>query len=231
MKINVTKTLADYVYISSITTSDFSEADLELMNDFGIPQIDLGGDFGGDPAEELGSVDMSAGHDWSSVNQAFIVTVNDEDAATITLDADCADQDEIVEHINEQLADAELDDLVEAYASTTYVGLRTVHEGDDQELILAIGTPDALATLGITAGTYAGDGAPDVTLTSRLRPVKTAEGEPMVQRFDARDERFTGGAELDADLWTTTIVALIKSAMDTLRAEADDFSGETVETY
>lgn len=230
MKICVTKTLADNVYISSIATSKFSEADKELMADFGVPVVQLGGDFGGDPAEDLGNVDLSGGHDWDAVNQAFIITVNGEGPTTITLDADCADLDEVVEHINAVLADEGFEDLAEAYASTNFVGLRTVHEGDDQEMILAVGTPDALATMGITAGTYEGDGAPDFTLTSKLAEVDTQD-TPMVQRFDARDERFSGAAQLSADLWTETIVARIKSAMDVLRVENDSFSGETCETY
>ena len=230
MKICVTKTLADNVYISSIATSKFSEADQELMRDFGTPTINVGGDFAGDPASKVGTVSMAAGHDWSSVNQKFVATVNGGTATTVTLNAACADLAACVAHINAALATAGIDDVMEAYASTNYVGLRTVHSGDDQELVLAAGTPDALATLGIAAGTYEGDGAPDFTLTSRLRSVATYN-EPVVQRFDARDERFSGAAQLSADLWTTTVVALIKTAMDTLRAENDSFSGESCETY
>lgn len=232
MKIDVIRTLADQVYICSIATSSFSEADQGLMSDFGTPDIDLGGTFGGTEALALGTVDISSGFNWDTDPQTFSVAVNGADPVEIALDADCDDLEEAIAHINAVFATVSMSSVVEAYPSSNYIGISTVHAGQDQELILTAGTyeEDVLATLGITPGTYAGVGAPDVELPARLRPINTLD-TPMVQRFDARDERFVGGAEMDADLWISTIVTRIKAAVDTLRAERDTFSGETSETY
>lgn len=234
MKICTTKTLNDNVYIASITTSDFSEADKELMNDFGEPTINIGGDYSGDKADSgAGTVDMSAGHDWSSAPEEFDVRVNGGTLITVVLNSSCADVLAVVAEINSAIAAASLGSLIEAYQSSGYVGIRTIHAGEDQELILQSGGDeyaDALVTLGLTPATYAGFDAPDFTLTTSLRAIQTGE-DPLVQRFDVRDERFAGAAQLSAELWALEIVERIKTAMDNLRDEQDTFSGQYCETY
>jgi hypothetical protein len=49
MKIRTFKKLDNDVYRVSIYTEDWSEGDTLLMQKFGEPEIDLGGDFGGSP--------------------------------------------------------------------------------------------------------------------------------------------------------------------------------------
>jgi hypothetical protein len=53
MKIRVVKDVDDNVFNVNIFTEDFSQADLDLMENFGEPEIDLGGSFTGPPAFTL----------------------------------------------------------------------------------------------------------------------------------------------------------------------------------
>ena len=230
MKICNTQDINNNVYIVSIATSDFSEADNNLMEDFGEPTINVGGDFAGSVASHAGTVDLTAGYDFSALNETFSIDPNGSGAVVITLNANCADQAAVITEINEELASAGVSD-VEAYdAGSGLVGLRTTEAGAGKNFVLAAGAVnDALAVLGMTAATYSGSGAPNFTLTEALRLVKNES--PFVERFDVRDEVYAGDAEESALLWASTIIARIKVAMDALRANADGFSGESCETY
>jgi hypothetical protein len=69
-------------------------------------------------------------------------------------------------------------------------------------------------------------GPPAITLPANL--VRLKSDSPFREVFDFRDDV---QAEAQADVWGDEIVVRIKAAMDTLRANMDDFSGETLETY
>lgn len=102
-----------------------------------------------------GTVDISSGFDWGTTNQDFSINVNGTGATTVTLDTACVSQATVVTEINDAFTAAGVTG-VEAYAvGTLYVGIRTTanHVGG---FVLAAGTTDALATLGIAAGTYIG---------------------------------------------------------------------------
>ena len=122
-------------------------------------------------ATHVGTANLSSGHDWSGTSQTFSINVNNAGATEVTLDSACANVAEVVTEINTQLGTASVTG-VEAYASTNYVGIRTTTAGGTQTFILAAGSPNALTTLGWTAGTYTGTAA----VTGTLLDAKTGGG-------------------------------------------------------
>jgi len=90
---------------------------------------------------------------------------------------------------------------------------------NDGELMASYGEPE------IDLG---GDftGPPAFSLPNSLSRIKS--GSPFVGKFDADDE---AQAEDFADIWTVEIIVRLKAAIDALRANTDEFTGETVETY
>lgn len=105
-------------------------------------------------ATAIGNVDMSGGHDWSAGNEDFIIyTTVVPGGATITLDANCANQAAVISHINTKLTGAGISD-VEAYdAGSNYVGIKKNVEGDYSFRFSSI---NAHLTLGIILGIYIG---------------------------------------------------------------------------
>jgi hypothetical protein len=230
MKIYTIKILENGICVTSVATSDFSCTDIQRMEDFEEPQINTGGLFrAGTQGVETGSVDLSAGYDFQAAPKAFGVAVNGLAPATVPLIAACADLAAVVLHINTGLAALALDLLVEAVESGTHVRLQTVAGGASQSMVLSAGVPDdALAVLGMAAGTYSGTGPDDFTLPNDLARVKS--DSPFVGRFDSRDL----GVELAAergDIYGDKLTARIKAAMDELRLLTDDFTDETMITY
>jgi hypothetical protein len=69
-------------------------------------------------------------------------------------------------------------------------------------------------------------GPPAYSLPTNLVALKS--DSPFREAFDSKD--FVD-AEDRANVWADEIVVRIKAAMDTLRANMDDFSGEDLETY
>lgn len=229
MKICQVNDINNNVYVVSISTSDFSEADTNLMTDFGEPTINVGGSFGGTVASHQGVIDLSGGHDWNALNETFSIDSNGAGPVIVTLDANCADLDEVITEINSQMVLAAVED-VEAYdAGSGHVGLRSIQAGAGINFVLAGGAPDALVTLGMATGTYTGSGAPNFEIPDAQRLVRNES--PFIEKFDARDEVYPGDAQASADLWASTIITRIKSAMTVLRANTDGFSGESCETY
>jgi len=91
-------------------------------------------------------------------------------------------------------------------------------EGDD-ELMASYGEPEI--DLG---GSFTGP--PAFTLPSNLTRIKS--GSPFIGRFDGSDYP---DAEERADVWAAEVVVRLKAAIDALRANSDDFTGESVEQY
>jgi hypothetical protein len=91
-------------------------------------------------------------------------------------------------------------------------------EGDD-ELMASYGEPEI--DLG---GAFTGP--PAFTLPSNLTRIKS--GSPFIGRFDGSDHV---DAEERADVWAAEVIVRLKAAIDTLRANSDTFTGETLEQY
>lgn len=107
----------------------------------------------GDPAG-----DVSGGHDWSTGSQSFAISVQGGPSVVVTLDANCADEQDVVTHINARLAAAGATG-VEAFViwhgdeTERYVGLRTTATGADQQLVISSSTATAID---LVDGSYAG---------------------------------------------------------------------------
>jgi len=74
-----------------------------------------------------------------------------------------------------------------------------------------------------------GDFGGTVDLATQIKKVLTES--PFVQGFDTRDDVTPGDAEANAEAWALTIVTRLQAVMDTLRANTDEYSGESVITY
>ena len=122
-------------------------------------------------AIHLGTANLSSGHDWSGTSQKFSINVNGGGLTEVTLDSACVSVAEVVTEVNSQLSTAGVTGA-EAYASTNYVGIRTTATGADKTIVLSAGSPNALTTLGWTAGTYTGTAA----VTGSLLDAKTGGG-------------------------------------------------------
>jgi hypothetical protein len=89
----------------------------------------------------------------------------------------------------------------------------------DNELMASYGEPEI--DLG---GSFTGPPAFD--LPNDLVRIKS--GSPFVEKFDGDD---FGDAEDRATVWADEVVVRLKDAIDTLRSNSDDFTGENVEQY
>ncbi len=126
------------------------------------------------PGTVTGSQNLSTGHDWSGANaKTFAIEVNGGEPNTITCDADCDDLTAVLAALNAKLAAADLDNLIEAVASTNFVKLQTKASGAAETIEIAEGT-GALAQLGITAGTYAGNDGTTYTAAVKINGVEQA---------------------------------------------------------
>lgn len=113
-----------------------------------------------------GDVDLSAGHDWSAINQTFDITITIDGTPialkTILLSDNCVSVSQIITHINSRFEAAGIDGDVEAYQYVDNgIAFRTIRQGADQGILVGTGGVDALATLGLdqyhaiyTAGTF-----------------------------------------------------------------------------
>jgi hypothetical protein len=105
--------------------------------------------------------DYGTGVGWTLTPQSFTISINGSAPQTITLDADCTLLAAVVTLINNKLIAAfGAGVMVEAFASGNNVGLRSLSTGAIQTFTLGAGAPDALTTLGMTAGTYSGTANP-----------------------------------------------------------------------
>jgi len=110
----------------------------------------------GSYASAVGSVDLSAGFDWATTPQKFQINM----ALTlydVNLTANCTTLQEVINHINYAFASdngyGDMSAVYEAYdAGSNHVGIRNLSGAAN--FLLAVGTPDALATFGIAANTY-----------------------------------------------------------------------------
>jgi hypothetical protein len=114
-------------------------------------------------AVHVGTANLSSGHDWSATSQTFSINVSNAGDDLVTLDSACASVADVVTEVNSQLSTAGVSG-VEAYASGNYVAIRTTAAGATQSFVLSAGSPNALTTLGWTAGTYTGTAASSGTL-------------------------------------------------------------------
>lgn len=121
-------------------------------------------------SEADGTIVLTSGHDWSSVSQTFGITIRSNGTLgslkTITLNTNCADAAAIAAAINTQFIAQDIDDYVEARVDAyNRIYIRGLVETDPAVIntpnyngfVLATGSPNALATLGLTAGTYTGN--------------------------------------------------------------------------
>ena len=100
---------------------------------------------------------FGTGVGWASTPQSFTINVNGTGAKTVTLNTDCETQVQVINEINSSFTTAVPSAVtgVEAYnAGSGRVGIRTLSTGVLQTFTLGAGAPNALPTLGMTAGTY-----------------------------------------------------------------------------
>ncbi len=114
-------------------------------------------------ASHTGTADLSGGHDWSGLNnEEFDIDINLTGVQTIVLDASCADLAAVITHINNKFIAAGIGGLVQAVPSGNNVEFVTTGSGSGEQIDISYNAvptwPDALLTLGMTAGTYTGDG-------------------------------------------------------------------------
>lgn len=234
MKININKTLDNGVCRARIATSDFSELDWSLMRDFCEPTINLGGLFStGVHGSAAGTVDMTAGYDFSDAEPAFIATYTYGALApvvrTVVLNQACTDAAAVASHVQTQIS-AQFGPGI--FTVTAGIGgditISTAGGGASYSMELAAGDPDALVLLGITAAAYAGSGDDDFTLPNRLARVKS--DSPFIIGFDSRDTSLARASYM-GDTWAAQIVSKIEADMDALRTYADDYTDESMISY
>jgi hypothetical protein len=231
MKIRVIKALVDGVYKSAVSCEDFSEADINLMSEFGQPEIDIGGVFllSGTPASQVGTVDMSTGADWTSDNRVVSFAFKGG-TATCRLDTLCVDAAAVANRINEQLA-VVAPSILGMRVSASPAGILTASstgKGQTYSLSIVDVANSAYAQIGWTPSVAYGSGPDDFYKTPDLRRIRL--DSPFLAAFDSRDLGDVG-AQASADGWTTTVTARIKSSMAVLRGHSDVYAGESLETY
>jgi hypothetical protein len=236
VKIRTHNTIENGKYRVTKLTEDFSEADVEGMEEFGEPEIDLGGSFGTDPVFELSTnlEKVKTGspftyrfdtrdHDLNQVNQ--ISVAGSGDAPTLggkyfDLTTTSSNYRVWFDENNTSTPPAD--------------GGRTLVEVD---LPLAGTTTDTAAAL-VSAldalpdlSAAPGDLALDVLATDAgYGPVvdavhgTTVDGELVLTTPVQGDS-----AQYRAEAWDTEISARITAAILELRQLMDTFSGETVE--
>lgn len=153
--------------------------------DFGVSLCEsIKSDGSGEPLVELvGTVDLSAGHDWSAANETFVL-----DAITITLNANCANTAAITNHIINQI-DGSVLDINNYYISDngTYISIGYV------QFNLTAGS-GALTTIGWPVGTY----------LYNIVFLMAKRVEPNVS-FDPGINSFPNGLSFDINLGERTI--------------------------
>lgn len=169
------------------------------------------------PAAATGDADLSLGHDWSGGNaKTLSLKVNDEDAAILSLDADCDTLEEVLALINAKILAAGLDELAEAVASGNYVKLQTIGTGSGESLVLAEGD-GALAQLGIDAGSYAGTSGTDKIIGIYN---EFADAASMIEAgFSTSDPEYVMAGKMFGQSPSPEKVAVyIRSAIDSITA-------------
>ncbi len=131
--------------------------------DYGTPESheDILEDRVASSASVTGTEDLSGGYDWSATNETFELSYDGGAAATVTLDANAGNLGDIQTELLAEIEAAVGPDLFTVNLVVgMYVEVSLVETGDDHYFTLAAGDPeDALATLGLAAGTYVGDDA------------------------------------------------------------------------
>lgn len=111
----------------------------------------------------IGTVDVSAGVDWSGTNDTFGISYKGGSIQVITLNANCADDDAIAAHIQARIdAAIVVNDLVVS-ASGGYIQITSTVEGTVEFFALSNGGGTVLATIGWLLGTYSGTNGSTIT--------------------------------------------------------------------
>lgn len=120
-------------------------------------------------AFKIGSVNVSGGHDFSAGGvDYFDITVDGGAVKTIDLTANCANLADVLTDINTEFVEEGIDALVEAVAdSAKYVKIQTKTSGSAHHFTLTNGIGTALAVLGLgaTGTTYTGTDSTAATFT------------------------------------------------------------------
>ena len=142
----------------NISRMDRLNGRIQLRKVFNKIVSDDRNDFPATVAAAVSVNDLSSGHDWSTTNETFDINVNGGGRVTVTLDATCANLAAVIAEINTAFTEQSITG-VEAYDPdvSNCVGIRTTGTGADKSFILyAAEENNALATLGLSAGTYQG---------------------------------------------------------------------------
>lgn len=114
----------------------------------------------------IGTVDLTNGFDWFTINQEFGIDVNNTGRKNVSLAVATTDVATTVTAINAALANAAVEGVV-AYSVGENVGIKASANGIDQIFALTVGTVDAIATLGWTVGTVIGK-SKELQMTARF---------------------------------------------------------------
>ncbi|MFP4384030.1 MAG: hypothetical protein ACLFSE_08265 [Spirochaetia bacterium] len=112
-----------------------------------------------------GTVDLTGGHDWTGTNETFDISYNGGTVYTVTLDTNAGDLADVVTDLETAIDTAVGDGTIFTVNTVSGMYVQIVFDdadyiGDDNYFTLAAGDPeDALATLGLAAGTYVGEDA------------------------------------------------------------------------
>lgn len=119
-------------------------------------------------AVAAGAANLSTGFDWGTANQDFNITVTNDGVAAavanVALTTLTADRDAVLAAINAALITAGVTTVQAIANGANSISLRHTGYGADNSFVLAVGTTDALATLGIAAGASAGTNGTEYTM-------------------------------------------------------------------
>lgn len=111
-------------------------------------------------AEVAGSANLSTGFDWGTTNQDFDITVTNNGVAaavaTVALAVLTANRDAALAAVNAALITAGVTTVQAIANGANSISLRHTGYGTGNSFVLAAGSPDALATIGLAVGAAAG---------------------------------------------------------------------------
>jgi len=236
MKIRTIKKIENDVFQVIKSTEDFSEADVQLMEKYGEPEVDLGGTFTASPdftfptrlekiKTESPFTQTFDSRDLDAVEVTTLTVEAAGDAATLNslyFDIDAADGNQYRVWFDENNTGTP-----PAAAGRTLVEIDLPLAGTTTDTANALfAALDALSSFSVVQATLV------LTVTdTAVGQVTDADQGTTTAAVDLTVATATqgGSAEENADIWSTEISVRIKAALVELRENADTFTGEEVE--
>ncbi len=234
MKIRTFKEMADNRYVVDIETEDWSEGDKELMNDFGEPEINIGGTYQGTVAAIQGVVNLNEAGDHNNYGpdaaKGDMVIVVDDLAIPIEITEPRTSALTMKNSINASIAAAGASNLVVVThdVTTGLITISTTETGSGITLSIIPGTVnDIAADTGLLANTDVhGTGSSTEVIAHKY--VSIYRDSPFHYVSDTRDERYEGDAQRRAHTWGEDVANKIMDSLLALREKSDIFSSESI---